>query len=180
MTVDRDLDPIREHSSLSTGVIHGQLPVEKMIEWVSLPSCGAIVTFSGVVREYSSDHGGRPSGGVTAIDYEAYAGYAHDRLLKIAEAARARWPGTGRIALLHRVGTVEVGEASVLVCVSAGHRREAFLAAQFCIDIAKACVPIWKLESRNGTKSWVETGVSIDDVATACSVWSPVVDCENS
>lgn len=150
------------------------LSVEAAIEWATLPRCGAVVTFTGVVREYSKDITGLRANGVVAIDYQCYESVAHARLLEIAEVAQQRWPGIGRIALLHRIGFVAVGEASVLACVSSGHRVDAFLAAQFCIDILKACVPVWKLEQRAAAQSWVETGAQIETVEQAASQWSPL------
>jgi len=154
-------------------VVAEVLSVEATIDWATLPQCGAVVTFTGVVREYSTERAGRPAGGVVSIDYQAYESVARVRLIEIADAARERWPGIGRIALLHRVGSVRLGEASVLVCVSSGHRVDAFLAAQFCIDVLKACVPVWKLEQRAGISDWVETGVQIEGVERAASHWLP-------
>lgn len=154
-------------------VVADVLSVEAMIDWATLPQCGAVVTFTGVVREYSTDGAGRAADGVVSIDYQAYESVARVRLFEIADAARDRWPGIGRIALLHRVGSVPLGAASVLVCVSSGHRVDAFLAAQFCIDVLKACVPVWKLEQRAGISDWVETGMQIEGVERAASHWLP-------
>jgi molybdopterin synthase catalytic subunit len=149
------------------------LPVAEMTAWVTLPECGAVVTFTGTVREYSVPAGGSRVGQVTAIDYEAFAGHAVTRMREVAEAALDRWPQTRRIALIHRTGLVATGEAAVLVAVSAGHRVQAFLAAQFCIDVLKAAVPVWKLEHRHEQESWVETGNLITDVAAAAEQWEP-------
>lgn len=156
------------------GVVADTLSVEATIDWATLPQCGAVVTFTGVVREYSKDSNGLRTDGVVAIDYQSYESVARVRLIEIADAARERWPGIGRIALLHRVGSVSLGAASVLVCVSSGHRVDAFLAAQFCIDVLKTCVPVWKLEQREAAQSWVETGVQIKSVQQAASRWSPL------
>ncbi|OZC78828.1 hypothetical protein CH251_03610 [Rhodococcus sp. 06-462-5] len=161
-------------SDVRVAVTADALAVEPIIDWATIPRCGAVVTFTGVVREYSKDSTGLRADGVVAIDYQSYESVARARLFEIAEAAQQRWPDIGRIALLHRTGSVAVGEASVLVCVSAGHRVDAFLAAQFCIDIVKASVPVWKLEQRETAQSWVETGVQIESVEQAASQWSPV------
>ena len=72
----------------------------------------------------------------------------------IADEARRRWPDLGRIALIHRVGRIELGESSVLCVVSAPHRPEAFVAARFAIDAVKASAPIWKHETWSGGSSW--------------------------
>ena len=72
----------------------------------------------------------------------------------VAAAARDRWPTVGRVALLHRTGGLQIGEAAVVVAVSAPHRGEAFDAARFAIDELKRTVPIWKRESWAGGQSW--------------------------
>ena len=76
------------------------------------------------------------------------------RLTDVAASARARWPEIGRLALLHRVGRLEVGEVAVVVAASTPHRAEAFAAAQFCIDTLKHTVPIWKRETWEGGSGW--------------------------
>lgn len=125
------------------------LPAEQATAWATLPSCGGIVTFLGTARDHSVD---RPD--VHELAYEAYEEQVVPRLQRVCDEARARWATVGRIALLHRVGTLAVGEAAVVVAVSAPHRDEAFLAARFCIDTLKATAPIWKKESWAGGASW--------------------------
>ncbi len=168
--------PLRTTSpaALRIDVTDRALPVAEMTDWVTLPACGAVVTFTGTVRAYSISAGGPRVGEVTAIEYEAFATHAVARMREVAETALERWPQTGRIALIHRTGLVPTGEAGVLVAVSAGHRVQAFLAAQFCIDVLKAAVPVWKLEHRRAQESsWVETGTLITDVAVAADQWEP-------
>ncbi len=126
------------------------LPVGDALTWAVLPSCGAVVTFSGTVRDHSE---GRPD--VSTVEYEAYAEYVEPRLAEVAAAARRRWPVIGRVALFHRAGLLGVGEVSVVVAVSAPHRIEAFEAARFCIDDVKGNVPIWKHETWSGGSEWV-------------------------
>jgi molybdopterin synthase catalytic subunit len=130
-------------------ISEGQLPVDHAWRWVGVPECGGIVTFCGTVRDYSD---GRP--GVTALEYEAYEEHVVPRLTDVATAARVRWPQIGRLALLHRVGRLEVGEVAVVVAASTPHRAEAFAAAQFCIDTLKHTVPIWKRETWEGGSDW--------------------------
>ncbi len=125
------------------------LPVHAASEWAVTPSCGGIVTFVGSARDHSE---GRP--GVHLLEYEAYEGQVVPRLRRIAAEARARWSSVGRIAMLHRIGRLEVGDIAVVVVASAPHRDEAFAAARFCIDTLKASVPIWKKESWDGGSSW--------------------------
>ncbi len=144
------------------GLGHGPLPVEEVGRWVVLPSCGAVVVFTGTARDHST---GRE--GVSRLEYEAYEGQVEAKLDEIVEAARQRWVGLGRIALLHRVGEVPLTEAAVVVAVSAPHRGEAFEAARFGIDTLKATVPIWKREDWSGGTSWgleAQHIVSVDDV----------------
>ncbi len=125
------------------------LPLTEVATWVVRPDCGASVIFTGTVRDHAE---GRP--GVCALEYEAYREQAEPRLAGIAGEARRRWPDLGRVALLHRVGRLEVEVASVVVAVSAPHRGNAFEAARFCIDTLKATVPIWKKETWQGGEAW--------------------------
>ena len=125
------------------------LALGAVADWVVRPDCGAVVVFSGTVRNHAEDRRG-----VTALTYEAYAEQVEPRLAAIAAAARDRWPTVGRLALLHRTGELTVGESSVLVAASAPHRAEAFEAARFCIDTLKATVPIWKRETWEGGADW--------------------------
>jgi molybdopterin synthase catalytic subunit len=127
----------------------GQLPVDNAWRWVGLPECGGIVTFCGTVRDHSDGRAG-----VTSLEYEAYEEHVVPRLTQVATDARDRWPEIGRLALLHRVGRLEVGEVAVVVAVSTPHRAEAFAAAQFCIDTLKHTIPIWKRETWEGGSDW--------------------------
>ncbi len=110
---------------------------------------GGIVIFSGVVR---NETGGRP---VKFLEYEAHAPMAEAKMREIAAAARARWPGVRRVALWHRIGRLEIGEASVLIAVSAAHRGEAFEACRYAIDTLKQTVPVWKKEHFEDGEVWV-------------------------
>ena len=137
------------------------LPISAALEWVGQPSCGAVVLFLGTVRDHSE---GRP--GVTALEYEAYEEEVRPRLSAITAEARRRWPVSGRIAVLHRVGRLEVGETSVMVVAASGHRGDAFDAARFCIDTLKATVPIWKRETWAGGEDWSPLCQPAAEVAT--------------
>jgi len=118
-------------------------------EAVAHPEAGAIVVFSGVVR---NETGGRR---VKFLEYEAHAPMAEAKMREIGEAVRARWPGVKRVAIVHRVGRLEIGEASVAIAVSAAHRREAFEACHFAIDRLKETVPVWKKEYFEDGEVWV-------------------------
>ena len=131
------------------GLFGTGLPLEAAVAWANRPYCGAVVMFSGIARDNSPD---RPD--VYELTYEAYEVEAERRLASVARQARDLWPDVGCLALLHRVGTLAIGDAAVVVVASAPHREEAFGAARFCIDALKATVPIWKREKWAGGESW--------------------------
>ena len=112
------------------------------------PRTGATVTFIGTTRDHND---GRQ---VTRLEYEAYTGMAIAEMRKIGEEARRRWP-IERLAIVHRIGVVPIGEASVVIAVSAAHRRAAFEACHFAIDRLKEVVPIWKKEHFDGGEVWI-------------------------
>lgn len=141
------------------GLAASPLPAGAALDWAARPGCGAVVLFSGTVRDHAE---GRP--GVSQLEYEAYAEQVRPRLERIAGEARRRWPGIGRVVLLHRTGTLAVGECSVLVVVSAPHRGEAFDAARWAIDAVKSTVPIWKRETWAGGSDWGTGARSLTEV----------------
>lgn len=130
-----------------------ELPVGELYDWAVRPDCGAVVVFSGTIRDHSVE-GSEIRSGVEFLDYEAYTPEAISRMRGIVDQARSTWPDLGRIALVHRIGRIELGDSSVLVVVSAPHRPEAFEAARFAIDALKSSVPIWKHETWNGGSGW--------------------------
>jgi molybdopterin synthase catalytic subunit len=112
------------------------------------PAAGALVVFTGTVRQETD---GRP---VAALEYEAYAERAERQLADLAAEVGGRWPVLA-VWMEHRVGTLAVGEPSVVVAVSSGHRGEAFDAAEYGIDTLKATVAIWKRERwADGDAHW--------------------------
>jgi molybdopterin synthase catalytic subunit len=125
------------------------LPVTEALAWAPRPDCGGLVLFSGLARDHAE---GRP--GVEQLEYEAYESQVIPRLRTVVDEARARWPVLGRIALLHRVGKLAVGDTAVVVIVTAPHRDEAFAGARFCIDALKQSVPIWKRETWADGEGW--------------------------
>lgn len=120
-----------------------------VIQEVEGPAAGAILTFAGTVRD---NHLGRD---VTGIEYHAYEDMAVREMDRIEAAAAARWPGI-KIRLVHRIGFLEVGEASVLIAVGAAHRKEGFEALRYAIDTIKENVPIWKKEMYKDGHAWIE------------------------
>jgi molybdopterin synthase catalytic subunit len=141
------------------------LPVDGATRWAATPGSGAVVTFSGVVRDHSE---GRP--GVTGLTYEAYESEAVKRLEEVAAETRRRWPVVERLALLHRTGDLDVSEPSVVVVASAPHRPEAFEAARFAIDTLKETVPIWKREHWAQGSDWAECAHDLRPVSESAGV----------
>jgi molybdopterin synthase catalytic subunit len=133
---------------VSTALAHARvtadpLSVERLAGLVSRPGAGAVVTFQGTTRD------------VDRLEYEAYREMAQDRIAEIVGDAIERH-GLEAAAAEHRVGSVRLEEASVIVAVSAAHRAEAFAAAREIIDRIKAEAPIWKKEVERGEERWVE------------------------
>ncbi len=117
---------------------------------VQSPDMGAIVTFTGIVRNHFAN---RPT---AALEYEAFEPMASSVLADLASQARTQW-GTGAIAIHHRVGHLGIGETAVLIVVAAPHRHEAFEAAEWLMDRIKEVAPIWKKEHwADGESEWAE------------------------
>jgi len=124
----------------------------RLTEQVRRPGCGAVVTFLGTVRDLT---GARMT---VALDYEAYPAMAEKKMAEIEADTRRRWP-VGDIALVHRLGRLDVGEISVDVEVRCPYRAEAFAAGRHAIDRLKELVPIWKKENwADGATEWVHPG----------------------
>jgi molybdopterin synthase catalytic subunit len=136
-----------DSSDTWVGLTTDRLPIAPAYDWAVLPSCGAVVLFSGTVRDHAVDDEGVLRTDVVHLDYEAYEDQCSAVLNRIVDELRTRWPETGRVALLHRLGRIELGESSVIAVVSAPHRPEAFEAARYAIDALKASAPIWKHET---------------------------------
>jgi molybdopterin synthase catalytic subunit len=148
-----------EHAEQWVGISAESLPIEAARAWAERSSCGAVVLFTGTVRDHAD---GRR--GVSTLEYEAYEEEVEPRLCALGAEVRRREPSLGRLVLLHRVGLLEVGEASVVVVASAPHRAAAFDAARFAIDTLKATVPIWKRETWADGDGWGLAARPIDEV----------------
>jgi molybdopterin synthase catalytic subunit len=121
-------------------------------------SCGAIVTFTGIVRELDgAEH-------LRGIFLEHYPGMTHKALVNIVAQARERWP-LGRVTLIHRIGELLGNDNIVYVGVSSRHRVAAFEAAQFIMDYLKRDAPFWKKELLADDERWVEQKDSDLDAA---------------
>ncbi len=117
---------------------------------VADPGCGATVTFLGTVRD---THHGKS---VDRLEYAAYPSMAESEMRKIAEELIRRWSAKS-VAIVHRLGVLEIGETSIGIAISLPHRAESFEALKFAIDTFKETVPVWKREFfSNGEAVWVE------------------------
>lgn len=146
-------------------IVSEELPVAGLYDWAVRPDCGAVVVFSGTIRDHSVE-GAEVRSGVQFLEYEAYVPEAISRMRSIADQARATWPDLGRIAIVHRIGRMVLGESSVVVVVSAPHRPEAFEAARYAIDALKSSVPIWKHETWSEGSDW---GLGATQISTVPS-----------
>ncbi len=122
--------------------------VQAVIASVATPGSGGMDIFIGTTRDHS---GGKA---VTSLEYEAYEPMALREMERIERQARNQW-SLEKVAIVHRLGSVPIGEVSVVIAVSSAHRKEAFEACRFVIDTLKKEVPIWKREYfADGTAEW--------------------------
>jgi len=128
---------------------HEPLDRAALIAAVSHPSVGGVVVFEGVVRDNAR---GKQ---VRYLEYEVYEEMARQQIHAIVVEAQQRW-GVERVAVAHRFGRLEIGEASVIIVVATPHRGEAFDACRYIIDTLKTTVPIWKKEVATNGEEWVE------------------------
>jgi len=128
----------------------------ELLAQVASHDAGAAVLFLGTTREFT--HGRR----TTSLDYECYPEMAQEKLAELEAEARRRWPLTG-CSIVHRLGHLALGEASIAIAVSSPHRHDSFAAGQWLIDTIKQVVPIWKQENwADGTSEWVHPGLTND------------------
>ena len=161
-------DPKRLNGS---GAVHVRLrdrpldggPIERFAQ---SPDNGGLCIFKGVVRR---DDDLSP---VQSLEYDGYRQMACRQLEQIAGEAAARWPGL-RVAVEHRLGTVPLGEPSVIIAVGAPHRAEAFAGCRYLIEELKCRVPIWKKEIAASGSRWVE-GTPADAAAGKPSGEGPI------
>jgi len=125
------------------------LDPQRLIDHVRKDESGAVALFSGVVR---NENLGRR---VLYLEYDSYQEMAERVMREIADEALARWPITD-VAMQHRIGRLEIGEASLLVAVSAPHRKAAFEACHALVDRFKEVAPVWKKEVWEGGEEWIE------------------------
>lgn len=133
-------------------VTEDAISLDEVRNAVEHPSAGGICVFHGVVRDHAE---GKP---VARLDYEAHESLAEKEMRRVLDAVAARYPGT-RLAAVHRIGTLGIGDVAVCVAASAPHRKEAFAACRDAIDQIKESVPLWKKEwGPDGRAHWVNLG----------------------
>lgn len=124
------------------------LSVNDIVGRLVAPDIGAVTTFVGVVRGKT---GGRQT---EHLVYEAYPKMAEEQLARIGDEIRERWPTVREVAIVHRIGKLEIGETIVVIAVSSSHRAETFEATHYAIDRLKEVVPIWKKEVWADGEAW--------------------------
>ena len=129
-------------------IVNHSLDATEIGKLVRTDADGAVCVFLGVARKYSR---GRE---VVHLEYEAYPEMAEKKMAEIGDELRVKF-GAERVAILHRTGVLEIGEASVAIAVATPHRREAFAACQYAIDRLKETVPIWKKEVWASGEQWI-------------------------
>lgn len=129
-------------------VVETELDVRDVLDAVADPGAGAVVSFTGAVRDHSLGKA------VTGLTYEAYPAAAEKLMAQIGAEIAGRWPVRG-VAIIHRTGHLAVGEASVVIGVSAPHRHDAFAACEYAITRLKEIVPIWKKEAYTDGAVWI-------------------------
>jgi molybdopterin converting factor subunit 1 len=129
-------------------IVERPIDLDEVTRLARRDSSGAVAAFGGVVRATSQ---GRK---VLHLEYEAYAPMAESKMAQIGQEIGAKWP-VDSVAILHRVGLLQVGEMSVAIAVAAPHRKEALEACAYAIDRLKEIVPIWKKEVFEGGEVWV-------------------------
>lgn len=143
------------------GITRDPLAVEAVIRNVIRPDTGAVATFVGSVRNVS--HGRE----VFYLEYEAYEPMASNMLRQIVAEIRTRWPRVAEVAIVQRVGRLEVGDAAVVIAVSSAHRDDGcFEACRYAIERLKQIVPIWKKEVGPDGAVWVEGDYLPEEVSS--------------
>jgi molybdopterin synthase catalytic subunit len=137
-------------------VTSAPLDSEGLVALVDKKGDGAVVTFAGLVRNHNQ---GRQ---VRYLENEAYEPLAIRALQRIVDEARELWPGA-RVAVHHRLGRLEIGEASIVIAAASPHRADAFAACRYTIERVKQIVPIWKREHFDGGDVWLEGATADPD-----------------
>ena len=131
-------------------VTHGVMNPDELVKLVRRDEAGGVTLFYGDVRNHSE---GRS---VERLEYEAHESMALAKMREVAAETKQRFPEVCEVGVWHRIGTLEIGETSLLVAVSSPHRRDAFEACHWCVDRIKEVVPVWKKEHWSDGAAWVE------------------------
>jgi molybdopterin synthase catalytic subunit len=129
-------------------IVRDPISVDDVVGRLADPAIGAVTTFVGVVRGTT---GGRET---RYLEYEAYAEMALRTLSQVGSEVQERWPEVRQVAIVHRVGRLEIGETAIVIALSAAHRRQTFDALHYAIDRIKEIVPIWKREVWADGSEW--------------------------
>ena len=152
----RDGDEVAIFPPVSGGgdsfqVTFDPISIDDVARQVTRPHTGAVAAFAGVVRDRTGEKE------VAYLEYQAYQEMAIAKMRQVAQEARAQWPQIVDVAIVQRIGHLAVGEVSVVVAISSGHRHEGcFEACRFAIERLKQIVPIWKKEVGPAGEEWVE------------------------
>jgi molybdopterin synthase catalytic subunit len=131
-----------------------ELNIDALVEKVTLPSTGAAVVFTGIVRGVTTRGHARET---CSLEYEAYQPMAEEKMTQVADEIRQKWPAVEGIAIIQRVGLLAPGTPTTLIICTAAHRDTGvFEAARYGIDRLKEIVPVWKKEVGPGGEEWVE------------------------
>ncbi len=131
-------------------VTEDPISLDEVSAMVSDPAYGAVTIFQGVVRNRT---GARA---VDHLEYEAYPEMAEEVMAQVAQEVHDRWPEIGKVAIVHRIGRLDVGEVALVAAVSAPHREPTYEALQFIVNKVKETLPIWKKEVWEDGEAWVE------------------------
>jgi molybdopterin synthase catalytic subunit len=129
-------------------IVHDPISVDDVVRRLADPAIGAVTTFVGVVRGITGERE------TLYLEYEAYPEMALKTLSQVAGEVQARGPEVRQVAIVHRVGRLEVGETAIVIALSAAHRRQTFDALHYAIDRIKEIVPIWKREVWADGSEW--------------------------
>ena len=143
-------------ASRATAITADVLDLAALVRIVEAPGSGAVATFLGLVRDHNQ---GRR---VLHLVYEAYEPLAERALQRIVREARERWPSVV-LAIHHRIGQLDIGEASVAIAAASAHRADAFAGCRYAIERVKQIVPIWKHEYFEGGDVWIEGATADPD-----------------
>lgn len=154
------IPPVSGGSTKPFEIVEGPISLDEVASRVLAPERGGVTVFAGTVRGVTQD-------AVTGqqqtdyLEYEAYPEMAEASFASIAAEAQSRWPDISAVAVVHRVGRLEVGDVSIVIAVAAAHRANTFDACHFIIDRIKQVSPIWKKEVGPGGAMWIEGPESV-------------------